>query len=556
MPVNPAVQACSASLLKRVQESDPVCGVWQVSNLATSAATVWCDASNLAIGVTLEVEGNMVEDGCWLRPYDDMRHINVVELDSVVKGLTLAVKWKLKNVKVVTDSRSVSGWLQRLVSNSSRVRVSGLQEVLVLRRLQIIEDLIATTGMQVEVQWVPSEANHADLLTRVPKEWQKMTKRQPPVAVVVTSLSVVGPVTREQIEAGQKDDTEIQRCSSWIASGSVDSLPGPYKKAQSQLLVDDGLLCRSVKLPLEGSVVVPVIPASLQHDVVSSAHINCAHGGWETMYHMLRSRCFFPNMASSCQEYVKQCTSCQSANSAKGPAARPTRPDIPGKPWSEVQMDTLELGADRGGLYHCVLVVVDTFTKWVEVEPLKHHDASSVAKAFVRISTKRGPPDVVRLDNGSEFANAIVESLFQKFGVRVRTGAVRHPQSQGAAERTNRTLLTIMRKTMEESSSWKEDLDMILYYYRIRPHSSTKLSPFQAMTGWQPKNLLVEDEVQVMSMSEWSDKLSQRCAAVRDFVEAEWESFALRRAYICMQPMRLRLRLGGKRSPQTHFACM
>ena len=109
-----------------------------------------------------------------------------------------------------------------------------------------------------------------------------------------------------------------------------------------------------------------------------------------------------------------------------------------------------------------------------------------------------GSPDVVRVDNGTEFANAIVDSLFKAFGVKVRTGAVRHPQSQGTAERFNRTLLTLIRKVLEESSDWKTDLDVLLSHYRNRPHSATGLAPAEVMVGGLPRHVIVdraEDDV-------------------------------------------------------------
>ena len=70
----------------------------------------------------------------------------------------------------------------------------------------------------------------------------------------------------------------------------------------------------------------------------------------------------------------------------------PTRPVSPSGPREVVQLDTLELGPSRSGRYHCVLVCVDTFTKWVEVQPLERHDAQSVAAAFVSICCRWGAP--------------------------------------------------------------------------------------------------------------------------------------------------------------------
>ena len=77
--------AMVCDILARVQSEDPVSGVWHVPN--SNRGRVWCDASDLALGVIIEVEGVVVEDATWLRKKDDYNHINVAELEGVLKGL-------------------------------------------------------------------------------------------------------------------------------------------------------------------------------------------------------------------------------------------------------------------------------------------------------------------------------------------------------------------------------------------------------------------------------------------------------------------------------------
>ena len=72
-------------------------------------------------------------------------------------------------------------------------------------------------------------------------------------------------------------------------------------------------------------------------------------------------------MSAACQRVVQACAH---ANASKGPTSVSTSPDIPGKPWSEATIDTLEFGPDHSGRYHCALAMVDMSTKWVEVTPL------------------------------------------------------------------------------------------------------------------------------------------------------------------------------------------
>ena len=50
---------------KRLREvGDPVAGCWQVA--ATGKGAIWVDASSLAMGVVVEIDGDVVEDAAWL----------------------------------------------------------------------------------------------------------------------------------------------------------------------------------------------------------------------------------------------------------------------------------------------------------------------------------------------------------------------------------------------------------------------------------------------------------------------------------------------------------
>ena len=58
----------------------------------------------------------------------DASHINLAELDAVVKGVNLAVDWNVRCLEVMTDSRTVYSWLEMLVTDAKRLKVSSLEE--------------------------------------------------------------------------------------------------------------------------------------------------------------------------------------------------------------------------------------------------------------------------------------------------------------------------------------------------------------------------------------------------------------------------------------------
>jgi hypothetical protein len=179
-PVEEHVVKHLEGLLRRVSEHDPVWGVWAVD--LSEEAVVSCDASNVAIGVVLEIGGAVVEDACWLRKKNDSGHINAAELESAVKAVNLSIKWGLKKFTLKTDSMTTLGWLECVTEDTRRVKSHGIGELLVRRRLDILRDLIREYDLSVSVEFVPTEKNRADELTRVPKEWLQV--RSVPLALL------------------------------------------------------------------------------------------------------------------------------------------------------------------------------------------------------------------------------------------------------------------------------------------------------------------------------------------------------------------------------------
>lgn len=116
-------------MINRVKEKDPVAGVWDVPSDVKSG-TVWCDASSLAVEVALEINGTIVEDGTWLRPERNTSHINVAELEAAIEGINLAIRWDMKNIRLITDSATVHGWLKAVINRTHRIKVGGLTEML------------------------------------------------------------------------------------------------------------------------------------------------------------------------------------------------------------------------------------------------------------------------------------------------------------------------------------------------------------------------------------------------------------------------------------------
>ena len=166
-------------------------GRWDVVG---EEATVWVDASSLALGIVIEVDGHVVEDASWLRSEDSSSHINMAEQDAVIKGVNAALAWKLKTLHVRTDSLTVYHWILNALSGKVRLKTKASSEMLIRRRVDTIKALVDEYGLALDIKLVRSECNRADVLTRVSQKWLGKPNEceKPPFAVcggAIESLS-------------------------------------------------------------------------------------------------------------------------------------------------------------------------------------------------------------------------------------------------------------------------------------------------------------------------------------------------------------------------------
>ena len=205
-----------------------------------------------------------------------------------------------------------------------------------------MSDIVIVAGLSVTVVWVPSAKNRADILARVPATWTARGKAQLKESSIAASLvggPAGGPVQQHDIVAAQHTDALITEVISQIEGGRP--LHELFTKVGSQLVIENGLLCRSVKLPIDGVEELPVVASKLVAEILSASYTSTGHGSWNTMYDVVRSRCYFPYMATQCQQHVQECVQCKADNSRRETSMPPTQGSIAGSPWSEVVIDIL-----------------------------------------------------------------------------------------------------------------------------------------------------------------------------------------------------------------------
>ena len=128
-----------------------------------------------------------------------------------------------------------------------------------------------------------------------------------------------------------------------------------------------------------------------------------------------------------------------------------------------------------------LVVSIDYFTKWVEVEALAIITEKNIRNFVWRnIICKYGIPRVLVSDNGKQFDNSVFSGFYSELGIKNHYSSPLHPQANGQVEVTNRSLLKIIKTPLEGAKGiWLDELPSVLWVYRTTTRTPTGETPFR-----------------------------------------------------------------------------
>lgn len=195
-----------------------------------------------------------------------------------------------------------------------------------------------------------------------------------------------------------------------------------------------------------------------------------------------RCHVWWPGIDSDITDQVKNCATCQTYH--KSPRGIPITPwPFPDKPWSRLHVD---FGGPFMG--HYFLVMVDAFSKWVEVHPVRSPSTDATISVFRTVFAQHGLPDIIVSDNGPAFVSSQYADFLSRNGIRRMLVPPYHPASNGAAERVVQTIKDKLKKSAP--GDFKTQVARVLFHYRTTPHDLTGRAPCELLMGRKIKTPL------------------------------------------------------------------
>lgn len=431
----------------RLAADDPARGVWCVEG---ERAVVWTDASSLAAGVVVELpDGGAIEDACWLRK-DESAHINMAELDAIIRGVNLAVAWNMRVIELRTDSATVHRWVDDALTGRARLRTKAHGEMLIRRRVDTIRQLVAELNLSLSVMLVRSADNRADPLTRVPKAWLSgVAESTEGAADGSEAAAAAGPAA----VAGAADSAGAAAAAGSVAVGPAGgagaaAAAGPADSAGAAAAAGAVAVAGAAngagaadgveEAVAEGPAAVGESAAErgVRAVAVDEVHVSAGHPGVRRTLYFAR-RCIGPAVTrAQARAAVERCDVCRAIDPAPVRWRHGTL-DVP-ETWRRLAIDVTHFGGQS------YLTIVDCgpsrFCLW---RLLRRADSASVAQKLEEVFYERGSPVEILCDNDTAFRSRHFASFAARWNVTLRFRAAHVPSGNGIVERNHRTVKVI-----------------------------------------------------------------------------------------------------------------
>ena len=216
------------------------------------------------------------------------------------------------------------------------------------------------------------------------------------------------------------------------------------------------------------------------------------HQGVVKKYLTISNNFFIPGLAHYLRTYIRGCHTCQIVRADKLPT-RQLQPRIylNYRPLSRLSMDLKVMPRSQKG-HTFILCVIDKVTNYLITVPIFQAKPEEVGEALIEnIISKYCIPDCIIMDQDSAFMSSLMNYLFSKFEIKVKTVAPYNHQSL-QVEHGIKSLSDIVKKHLtEKGQMWHKYLPFATFAYNTFNSSNlTNHSAYELVFQRKSKSLL------------------------------------------------------------------
>ncbi|XP_016520882.1 uncharacterized protein K02A2.6-like [Poecilia formosa] len=178
-----------------------------------------------------------------------------------------------------------------------------------------------------------------------------------------------------------------------------------------------------------------IIPSKMRKAVLNEIH--SGHQGIVKSKALARKYVWWPNLDHDLEQVCKTCETCQMDQ--KMPQHVPLHPwEFPGESWKRLHIDFAGPFLDS-----MFMIVVDSYSKWLEVFRMPHITSQATVTKLKRLFASYGLPEQIVTDNATTFTSAEFQTFVTQNGILHTTSAPGHPATNSLAESLQATHATL-----------------------------------------------------------------------------------------------------------------
>ncbi|KAG6464791.1 hypothetical protein O3G_MSEX014731 [Manduca sexta] len=229
-----------------------------------------------------------------------------------------------------------------------------------------------------------------------------------------------------------------------------------------------------------------VVPKGARWQICRMNHDDIGHLGLQKILKRIKTNYWFSKMSRFIKKYVTACLDCAYAKKTSTSNEGLLHPITKVKsPFHTLHIDHLGpfVRSKRGHSY--LLVVVDAFTKFVFIKPVRNTNAQNVIRILDDIFYTFRVPDRLISDRGSCFTSNSFKRYCHDKGVKHILNAVSSPKSNGQVERYNRTILNSLKaQTLNnDERDWDSQVGKIQWGLNNTVQKTIGRKPVEVMFG-------------------------------------------------------------------------
>jgi hypothetical protein len=222
-----------------------------------------------------------------------------------------------------------------------------------------------------------------------------------------------------------------------------------------------------------------IIDPETQNRLISEYHLELGHGSPGNMIYNLSKKYEWKGMYTQAHRFANNCETCLMAGKqVANTNYHMVRTSAPGE---MIVIDTVgPLPCSENG-NKFIVTAIDHYSKLAFCRAIPHKSAECVSRFIVEeVVPKFTKVNSFLSDNGLEFKSAVTQRAANSRQIVWKFGSPYHPETQGAIERFNDTMMRKLRKLSNYSPEvWDRYVRQTEYAYNRSFHRALGCSPFE-----------------------------------------------------------------------------